>query len=62
MLDEVYESASGGGAIIVDKYGAKGGLTVALYSGGTAFRKDSLEMTLGIEFKNRGNDEQLHVT
>ena len=43
--------ASGGGAMIVDKYGAKEGLPVALRSSGTAFRKDSLEKTLGIEFK-----------
>ena len=38
--DKVYESASGGGAMIVDKYGAKEGLAVALRSSGTAFRKD----------------------
>jgi putative transposase len=38
--DEVYQSASGGGAMIVDKYGAKEGLPVALRSSGTAFRKD----------------------
>ena len=60
--DEVYQSASGGGAMIVDKYGAKEGLPVALRSSGTAFRKDSLEKTLGIEFKNRGSAEQLHET
>ena len=60
--DEVYESASGGGAMIVDKYGAKEGLPVALRSSGTALRKDSLEKTLGIEFKNRGSAEQLHET
>jgi len=52
--DEVYQSASGGGAMIVDKYGAKEGLPVALPSSGTAFRKESLEKTLEIEFKNRG--------
>jgi hypothetical protein len=38
--DEVYQSASGGGAMIVDKYGAKEGLPVALRSSGTALRKD----------------------
>ena len=48
--------------MIVDKYGAKEGLPVALRSSGTAFRKDSLEKTLGIEFKNRGSAEQLHET
>ena len=58
--DEVYQSASGGGAMIVDKYGAKEGLPVALRSSGTAFRKDSIEKTLGIEFKNRGSADQLH--
>ena len=60
--DEVYQSASGGGAMIVDKYGAKRGLPVALRSSGTEFRKDNLEKTLGIEFKNRGSAEQLHET
>ena len=52
--DEVYQSVSGGGAMIVDKYGAKEGLPVALRSSGTAFRKDSIEKTLGIEFKKPG--------
>ena len=50
--DEVYQSVSAGGAMIVDQYGVKVGLPVALCSSGTAFRKDSLEKTLGIEFKN----------
>ena len=58
--DEVYESANGGGAIIVDKYGAKKGLPVALRSSGTVFSKNSIEKTLGIEFKNRGSADQLH--
>ena len=35
---EVYESASGGGAMIVEKYGAKQGLPVALRSSGPAFK------------------------
>jgi putative transposase len=48
--------------MIVDKYGAKQGLPVALCSSGTAFRKDSLEKTLGIEFKNWGSAVQLHET
>ncbi len=48
--------------MIVDKYGAKEGLPVALRCSGTAFRKDSLEKTLGIEFKNRGSADQLHET
>jgi len=38
--DEVYQSASGGGTMIVDKYGVKEGLPVALRSSGIAFRKD----------------------
>jgi hypothetical protein len=59
---EVYQSASGGGAMIVDKYGAKRGLPVALCSSGTAFRKDRLEKTLGIEFINWGGADQLHET
>ncbi len=58
--DEVYESASGGGAMIVDKYGAKQGLPVALRSSGTAFKNDSIEKILRIEFKNRGSADQLH--
>ena len=58
--EEVYQGASGGGALIVDKYGAKEGLPVALRSSGTAFTKDSLEKTLGIEFKNRGTAEELN--
>jgi len=41
--------------MIVEKYGAKEGLPVALRSSGTAFRKESLEKTLEIEFKNRGS-------
>ena len=49
-------------SMIVDKYGAKEGLPVALCYSGTEFRKDSLEKTLGIEFKNRGSAEQLHET
>jgi putative transposase len=53
--DEVYQNASGGGAMIVEKYGAKEGLPVALRSSGTAFRKESHEKTLEIEFKNRGS-------
>jgi len=60
--DEVYQSASGGGAMIVDKQGAKEGLPVALRSSATELIKDSLEKTLGIEFKNRGSAEQLHKT
>jgi hypothetical protein len=50
------------GISIVDKYGAKRGLPIALCYSGTAFRKDSLEKTLGIEFKNQGSAEQLHET
>ena len=42
---------AGGGAMIVDKYGAKQGLPVALRSSGTPFKNDSIEKTLRIEFK-----------
>ena len=45
--------------MIVDKYGAKEGLPVALRSSGTAFRKDSLGKNTGIEFKKRGSADQL---
>ena len=38
--DEVYQCASGCDAMIVDKYGAKEGLLVALRSSVIAFRKD----------------------
>ena len=58
--DEVYESASGGGAMIVDKYGAKQGFPVALRSSGIAFKNHRIEKTLGIEFKNWGSADQLH--
>ena len=49
--------------MILDKYGAKEGLPVALYSSGPTFKKkDSIEKILGIEFKSRGGDAQLHKT
>ena len=38
------------------------GIPFALCSSGTEFSKDSLEKTLGIEFKNRGSADQLHET
>ena len=41
--DEVYQSASGGGAMIADKYDAKKRIPVALRSSGTALRKGNLE-------------------
>jgi len=37
-------------------------LPVALRTSESAFRKDSLETTSEIEFKNRGNAGQLHGT
>uniref|UniRef100_UPI0040477AA1 hypothetical protein n=1 Tax=Limnohabitans sp. TaxID=1907725 RepID=UPI0040477AA1 len=58
--DNVYQSASGGDTMIVDKNGAKRALPVALCSRGTAFKKDSLGKTLGKEFKKRDSAEQLH--
>jgi putative transposase len=60
--DAVYQSASKAGAMIVDKYRVKVALPLAFCCSGTAFRKDSLEKTLGIEFKNRGSADQLHET
>ena len=47
-------------SVHLPEFKAKEGLPVALRSSGTAFRKDSLEKTLGIEFKNRGSADQLH--
>ncbi len=39
--------------MIVDKYGAKEELPVAVCSNGTALKKDSIEKTLGVKFKKR---------
>jgi hypothetical protein len=46
--DTVNQSASGGGVMIVDKYGTKVGLPIALTASGTAIRGDIPEKTLGI--------------
>ena len=42
--DAVYKSAEGGGAMIVDKYGAVVELPIPLRSTGTAFDEDSMEI------------------
>jgi putative transposase len=41
---EVHETSSGGGAMIVDKYRTKERLPVALRSSGTAFEEVSIEI------------------
>ena len=59
--DVVYRNASGGGAMIVDKYGAAQGLPIALRSTGTAFEEDRLEISEVPNTKNRGSAVQLCV-
>lgn len=59
--DEVYQSSTGGGAMIVDKYGGKEGYPMAFGSTGTAFAGDAVEKTAKIELKNRGSADQLHI-
>ena len=59
--DEVYQSACGGGAMILDKYGAAEAIPIALRSTGTAFDEVELK-TSGIQNdKNRGSAVQLRV-
>jgi putative transposase len=59
--DEVYQSACGGGAMILDKYGAAEAIQIALRSTGTAFDEVELK-TSGIQNdKNRGSAVQLRV-
>jgi len=57
----VYRNASGGGAMIVDKYGAAQGLPIALRSTGTALDEDRLEISGVPNAKNRGSAVQLCV-
>ena len=59
--DVVYRNASGGGAMIVDKYGAAQGLPIALRSTGTAFEEDGLQISEVPNTKNRGSAVQLCV-
>lgn len=58
--DAVHQSAEGGGAMIVDKYGAMPGLPIPLRSTGTAFDKDSMKIPAIPNPENRGSAVQLH--
>ena len=57
--DVVHQSATGGGAMIVDKYGAAEGLPIALRSTGTTFDEIQLEKPEIPNAKNRGSAVQL---
>jgi putative transposase len=59
--DMVHQSAQGGGAMIVDKYGAAQSLSIALRSTGTAFDAVRLEKPEIPNAKNRGSAVQLYV-
>ncbi|CDS54727.1 Mobile element protein [Polaromonas sp. CG9_12] len=59
--DVVHQRAQGGGAMIVDNYGAAQGLPIALRSTGTAFDEVRLEKTEISKAKNRGSAVQLFV-
>jgi len=59
--DVVHQSAAGGGAMIVDKYGGAQGLPIALRSTGTAFDEVRLEISEIQNPENRGSAVQLHV-
>lgn len=58
---EVYQSASGGGAMILDKYGAVEGIPIPLRSTGTAFVEVELKNSGIQEEENRGSAVQLRV-
>ena len=57
----VDRNATGGGAMIVDKYGAAQALPIALRSTGTALDEDRLEISGVPNAKNRGSAVQLCV-
>ena len=57
--DVVHQSATGGGAMIVDTYGAAEGLPIALRSTGTTFDEIQLEKPEIPNAKNRGSAVQL---
>lgn len=59
--DVVHQRAEGGGAMIVDKYGAAEGLPIALRSTGTAFDEARLEKPEIPNAKNRGSAVQLCI-
>jgi len=58
---EVHQNATGGGAMILDKYGAVDGLPIALRSTGTAQDEVGLEKSVIPNTKNRGSAVQLCV-
>jgi len=59
--DVVHQSASGGGAMILDKYRTVEGLPIALRSTGTAFDEGRSEIPRIPNAKNRGSAVQLCV-
>jgi putative transposase len=59
--DAVHQSAEGGGAMIVAKYGAAQGFPIALRSTGTTFDEARLEKPKIPNAKNRGSAVQLCV-
>ena len=59
--EAVYQSASGGGAMIVDKHGAAEGIPIPLHSTGTAFEEVELKNSGIQEDENRSSAVQLRV-
>ena len=59
--DAVYQSGAGGGAMIVNKYGAIEGIPIPLRSTGSTFAEDELKNSGIQEEKNRGSAVQLRV-
>jgi putative transposase len=59
--DGVYESAAGGGAMILEKYGAKEAVPISRLSTGTAQDEVGLEEPALPNAKNRGSAVQLRV-
>lgn len=59
--DVLHQRAQGGGAMIVDKYGAAQGFPIALWSAATAFDEVRLEKPAIPNAKNRGSAVQLCV-
>ncbi len=59
--DVVHKTALGGGAMILDKYGAAQGLPIALRSTGTAQDEAGLEKSVEPDTKKRGSAVQLCV-
>jgi putative transposase len=59
--DVVHQSAAGGGAMILEKYGTNEGLPISLRSTGTAQDEVGLEKSVIPNTKNRGSAVQLCV-